>query len=484
MKLKILALLYVIQVCQSKTLPGIFSPLFKQQDSRIVGGSPVNIDNYPYQVSLEYIYSHMCGGAIISNRWVLTAAHCTQLFLAYTPPSLFTIRLGTSFVESEGERFTVNQVIEHPGYGNSAHFFDYDMCLIQVSREIVFSNSVQPVALPAPHAPLIPGSRCLVSGWGTLTEGGSSPSQLHAVEVPLISIESCNEYYQNGLGVTETMMCAGSPYGGRDACQGDSGGPLVVGNILIGIVSWGAGCARPNFPGVYANVPFVREWITEVAVNIENYPYQVSLEYVYRHICGGAIISNRWVLSAAHCTQLWRDYTPPSLFTIRMGTSFLQSEGERFTVTRVIEHPGYGNTATPFDYDMCLIQVSREIVSSNSLQPVALPAPHAPLIPGSRCVISGWGALTEGGSSPSQLHAVAVPLISIESADVTETMMCAGSPYGGRDACQGDSGGPLIVDNVLIGIVSWGAGCARPNFPGVYANVPFMREWITEVSGV
>ncbi|ENN82140.1 hypothetical protein YQE_00222, partial [Dendroctonus ponderosae] len=333
------------------------------------------------------------------------------------------------------------------------------MCLIQVSREIVFSNSVQPVALPAPHAPLIPGSRCLVSGWGTLTEGGSSPSQLHAVEVPLISIESCNEYYQNGLGVTETMMCAGSPYGGRHACQGDSGGPLVVDNILIGIVSWGAGCARPNFPGVYANVPFVREWITEVAepdsrivggfpVNIENYPYQVSLEYVYSHICGGAIISNRWVLSAAHCTQLWRDYTPPSLFTIRMGTSFLQSEGDRFTVTRVIEHPGYGNSATPFDYDMCLIQVSREIVFSNSLQPVALPAHHA------------------------------------VSADVTETMMCAGSPYGGRDACQGDSGGPLIVDNVLIGIVSWGAGCARPNFPGVYANVPFMREWITEVSGV
>ncbi|ENN82139.1 hypothetical protein YQE_00221, partial [Dendroctonus ponderosae] len=62
--------------------------------------------------------------------------------------------------------------------------------------------------------------------------------------------------------------------------------------------------------------------------------------------------------------------------------------------------------------------------------------------------------------------------------------MCAGSPYGGRDACQGDSGGPLVVDNILIGIVSWGAGCARPNFPGVYANVPFMREWITEVTGV
>uniref|UniRef100_A0AAR5QKG5 Peptidase S1 domain-containing protein n=1 Tax=Dendroctonus ponderosae TaxID=77166 RepID=A0AAR5QKG5_DENPD len=403
-KVKILAILCFIQFCQSKNVPGFLSDPHKESDNRIVGGVAVNILNYPYQVSLQYLYHHICGGAIISNRWIASAAHCTQLDPGASPTQLFTIRMGTSFVQSEGTVLTVSRTIEHPGYGNSANFFDHDLSLIEVSRDIVFSNAIQPVALPVPHAPLIPRSRCVVSGWGRLSEGGSSPLVLHAVTVPLISIKSCNEYYQNSK----------------------------------------------------------------------------------------SIISNRWVLTAAHCTQLFLAYTPPSLFTIRLGTSFVESEGERFTVNQVIEHPGYGNSAHFFDYDMCLIQVSREIVFSNSVQPVALPAPHAPLIPGSRCLVSGWGTLTEGGSSPSQLHAVEVPLISIESCNeyyqnglgVTETMMCAGSPYGGRHACQGDSGGPLVVDNILIGIVSWGAGCARPNFPGVYANVPFVREWITEVAGI
>nr|AEE61974.1 unknown [Dendroctonus ponderosae] len=263
-KVKILAILCFIQFCQSKNVPGFLSDPHKESDNRIVGGVAVNILNYPYQVSLQYLYHHICGGAIISNRWIASAAHCTQLDPGASPTQLFTIRMGTSFVQSEGTVLTVSRTIEHPGYGNSANFFDHDLSLIEVSRDIVFSNTIQPVALPVPHAPLIPGSRCVVSGWGRLSEGGSSPLVLHAVTVPLISIKSCNEYYQNSLGVTETMMCAGSPYGGRDACQGDSGGPLVVDNILIGIVSWGAGCARPNFPGVYANVPFMREWITEV----------------------------------------------------------------------------------------------------------------------------------------------------------------------------------------------------------------------------
>jgi trypsin len=106
------------------------------------------------------------------------------------------------------------------------------------------------------------GALSVVSGWGTLTPGGSLPSQLQAVEVDIISHEKCDSAYAGYGGITENMICAGVPVGGKDACQGDSGGPLVVGDLLVGIVSWGLSCALADFPGVYSNVATLKSFIT------------------------------------------------------------------------------------------------------------------------------------------------------------------------------------------------------------------------------
>ena len=107
------------------------------------------------------------------------------------------------------------------------------------------------------------GALAVVSGWGTLTPGGSLPSQLQAVEVFITPRAACDRAYADYDGITDNMICAAVPGGGKDACQGDSGGPLVVRGLLVGVVSWGIGCAEADFPGVYSNVAPLRSFITE-----------------------------------------------------------------------------------------------------------------------------------------------------------------------------------------------------------------------------
>ena len=103
----------------------------------------------------------------------------------------------------------------------------------------------------------------VVSGWGTLSSGGSLPSQLQAVEVYITSRSACDRAYAIYDGITVNMICAGVTGGGKDSCQGDSGGPLVVNGVLVGIVSWGNGCALAKYPGVYSNVATLKSFITE-----------------------------------------------------------------------------------------------------------------------------------------------------------------------------------------------------------------------------
>ncbi|KAK7794879.1 hypothetical protein R5R35_010571 [Gryllus longicercus] len=118
---------------------------------------------------------------------------------------------------------------------------------------------MQPIEL-ASSAPLS-GTLAVVTGWGLTNVGGSSPNTLHFLKLPIVSHSACDSFYGSGL-ITARMLCAGYPAGGQDACQGDNFGPLVAGGVQVGIVSWGYGCALPNYPGVYTNVANLRSWIT------------------------------------------------------------------------------------------------------------------------------------------------------------------------------------------------------------------------------
>ncbi|XP_022919497.1 trypsin-7-like [Onthophagus taurus] len=226
-------------------------------DGRIVGGEDVEIEDYPYQLSLLYYGSHICGASIVSTKWAVTAAHCTDGSSA----SMLSVRAGSSIRGSGGQVVNVRVIHQNPQYDSS--LIDYDISILELASDLTFGSGVNVVGLPSVGESNPVGELAVVSGWGTLTEGGSSPSQLQAVRVTVVSNAACGEAYGRN-SITDRMMCAGESSGGKDACQGDSGGPLVVNGKLHGIVSWGYGCARPSYPGVYASVPNLRSYITNV----------------------------------------------------------------------------------------------------------------------------------------------------------------------------------------------------------------------------
>ncbi|XP_055308418.1 trypsin-1-like [Sitodiplosis mosellana] len=236
-----------------------------QLDGRIVGGFPIEISQVPWQVSLQTRGSHFCGGSIISEKWVLTAAHCTD---AVPDSENILVRLGTSEYAKGGAVHKVKRIVQHKKYDGRT--IDYDYSLLELEDGIEFNDQVKPVALADAQEKMSDNTTCLVTGWGD-TKSAESRHKLRGAEVPIVNQEKCEKAYKRHGGITARMLCAGFDQGGKDACQGDSGGPLVAFDdnnenaVLVGVVSWGYGCARPDFPGVYSRVQVARDWIFENA---------------------------------------------------------------------------------------------------------------------------------------------------------------------------------------------------------------------------
>ncbi len=219
---------------------------------KIVGGVEATKGEFPFIVSLRSSWgSHFCGGSLISKNWVLTAAHCIE------GGYLKGITVGLhNQADTEGvEKFTPLATFIHPNWNTNT--MENDFALVKLSGDSKFA----PVTLNDSE---IGGSANFVTaGWGTTSESGSLAKNLMKVTVPFVNKEECLAAYPGDI--TDSMICAGFKEGGKDSCQGDSGGPLVMGNKLVGVVSWGIGCARPNKYGVYAKVNGALEWINNTA---------------------------------------------------------------------------------------------------------------------------------------------------------------------------------------------------------------------------
>ncbi|XP_067284114.1 trypsin-1-like [Pseudorasbora parva] len=231
-------------------------------NNKIVGGESATAGSWPWQVSIQSVNfrGHFCGGSLINKDWVLSAAHCFQ-------ESMGSIEIYLGRQSQSGsnpyEAFrTASQVLNHPNYDGSSN--DNDIALLQLSSSVTFSDYIKPVCLAAAGSVFSAGTESWVTGWGTLQAGGQTPDVLQEVKLPIVDNSDCD--YSYGGGITSNMICAGLlNEGGKDSCQGDSGGPMVSSNsslwIQSGIVSFGEGCAKPNYPGVYARVSRYQDWI-------------------------------------------------------------------------------------------------------------------------------------------------------------------------------------------------------------------------------
>ncbi|XP_078507082.1 trypsin-3-like [Lissotriton helveticus] len=227
-----------------------------EDDDKIIGGYECKPHSQPWQVYFTTSGNRWCGGSLISEYWIISAAHC------YAPAETLVAHLGehdTAYSEGTEQHLQVSKVIMHPNY-NKVNT-DNDFMLVKLASRAKFNSYVKPITM-ASSCPTA-GSRCLVSGWGNvLTSGVGYPVLLQCLAVPVLSRTACSNAYPGRI--TKNMFCAGYMEGGKDSCKGDSGGPMVCDGKLMGVVSWGDGCAVKNQPGVYAPVCNYTAWVKDI----------------------------------------------------------------------------------------------------------------------------------------------------------------------------------------------------------------------------
>jgi len=486
----------------------------------------------------------------------MTAAHCTDGSSAGD----IEVLLGEHNYDTEDEttalRMSISEIVQHEDYDPSTT--DVDFSLLKLEYPIDFSAypHIRPACLPENDDNDYAGYPAIVSGWGTTSSGGDVSSYLQYVDVNILSNAECSSNdYGYGASITEQMMCANVQGGGKDACQGDSGGPLVSPNPdlyeLIGVVSWGVGCALADFPGVYARMSKQLSWVADITGDswntcgrcdgeecsapapapapapgplpgagsdtctcgqsnratkivggeetlVSEFPWQVGLVsagYGTSVWCGATLISDQWIMTAAHCT----DGSSAGDIEVLLGEHNYDTEDEttalRMSISEIVQHEDYDPSTTDVDFSLLKLEYPIDFSAYPHIRPACLPENDDNDYAGYPAIVSGWGTTSSGGDVSSYLQYVDVNILSNAEcssndygygASITEQMMCANVQGGGKDACQGDSGGPLVSPNPdlyeLIGVVSWGVGCAEADFPGVYARMSKQLAWVAEMT--
>ncbi|XP_030263728.1 prostasin-like [Sparus aurata] len=271
MEVKLLVCVVVaLAVTGSNAQSGVCGQAPLNVNPRIVGGHTAVAGAWPWQVSLQYSGHHRCGGSLINDQWVLTAAQCV-IGLA---TSSFRVILGRDALNStspdEAIRF-VSEIISHPSY--NVNTLDSDIALVQLSSTVTFTDYIRPVCLAAYGSVFEHGSFCWATGWGHIKTNTPLPypQRLQQVELPIVSNEVCHDHY--GI-VSDNMMCTSTSSGGIDTCIGDGGSPLmrkngdiwVQGGVSIFVSA--AGCGLANVPSGFTRVSQYESWIkSHIAVN-------------------------------------------------------------------------------------------------------------------------------------------------------------------------------------------------------------------------
>ncbi|HEV2782696.1 MAG TPA: serine protease [Actinophytocola sp.] len=223
-------------------------------DERIVGGSRVSTAQYPYMVYLAKPDGfQFCGGTLVGSHKVVTAAHCV---VGLTPAALRVVAGRDDKTRDDtGVVVRVTQLWVHPAYVDVRS--GADIAVLTLARRLRF----RPAAVATGPELYRPGTPSTVLGWGRTSEGGPTSDHLLGATVPVVADADCARAYRDFAA--DAMVCAGYVHGGVDTCQGDSGGPMIIRGALVGIASWGDGCARPGKFGVYTRVASYAQVLAE-----------------------------------------------------------------------------------------------------------------------------------------------------------------------------------------------------------------------------
>ncbi|XP_007542517.1 polyserase-2-like [Poecilia formosa] len=455
-------------------------------NTRIVGGAVAPEGSWPWQVSLHSSSGHFCGGSLINNLWVLTAAHCVPLGNAVPISGVYLGRQSQEGSNPNEQIRTAAQIIVHPEY--SAATDDNDIALIKLSSAVTFNNYISPVCLAAAGSTFYSGVNSWVTGWGNIGSGAPlpSPQNLMEVEIPVVGNRQCKCSGYAPTTITDNMICAGLLQGGKDSCQGDSGGPMVSKQagrwIQSGIVSFGIGCANPNFPGVYARVSQYESWIkTQITTNQPGFitytstgtnsdlsvscsgvppiptptpiiycgqaplnsrilggssvvaagewPSMASLQKNGQHECGGTLVSMEYVLSNAAC---FSDSPNVSEWTVVLGR--LKQNGSNpfessFNVSNITMSNLTGS-------NIALVQLSTRPTLNNYIQPICLDSGRTFPV-GSNCWAAGWSS--GRGGVEELLQEFQTSVLTCENVSSTENICTTELTLE-----KGDLGGPLM----------------------------------------
>ncbi|KAH8397518.1 hypothetical protein KR222_008847 [Zaprionus bogoriensis] len=243
---------------------GLFSVATAQHfsEQRIVNGETIDILDAPWQIGVLHQLHNHCGGAILSDRIILTAAHCLNGF----HPSQLTVRAGSKYWSKGGQLIDVATFKNHENYTDEAYNNGFDIGVVLLSQPLQLNSHVRPIGL----AKVLPasGSLAFVSGWGKLSYDGRKPDILQRANVKILDRETCIEHssYKRSE-LNDGMFCAGGE--GTDPCPSDSGGPLVYNGLIVGLVSWGEKCGSRS-PVVYTSVPNFRDWLENAITHLLN----------------------------------------------------------------------------------------------------------------------------------------------------------------------------------------------------------------------
>ncbi|XP_053661013.1 serine protease snake-like [Anopheles marshallii] len=497
----------------------------------IVGGTEARYGEFPHMARLAMPdengnMAFRCGGTLISEQWVMTAAHCIE-------SQTIKVRLGElkegEYEISDPVDEQVIQIVKHPNYKSRTVY--NDIALLQLANPVSFSTSIRPACLYT--SPTVDRTKALAIGFGSTEAYGVGSKELLKVTLDVFTTPACAVFFQRNRrvpqGLLDTHLCAGYLAGGRDACTGDSGGPLQISTNdeacvaqIIGVTSFGIGCGSKT-PGIYTRVSEYVSWIESIVWPTESgssddnhlgkmfnnlivggtearygeFPHMARLampdengNMAFR--CGGTLISEQWVMTAAHCIE-------SQTIKVRLGElkegEYEISDPVDEQVIQIVKHPNY-KSRTVYN-DIALLQLANPVSFSTSIRPACLYT--SPTVDRTKALAIGFGSTEAYGVGSKELLKVTLDVFTTPACAVffqrnrrvpqglLDTHLCAGYLAGGRDACTGDSGGPLQISTndeacvaQIIGVTSFGIGCGSKT-PGIYTRVSEYVSWIESI---